>query len=255
VPGTYTVTFTRSDLAQATVSVTLAANGTVSGGSGGVRISRNSIQTTLSPATGTVVGTVTQPVAGRTGNGLPVGGATVTLTAGETTYAVSTATTPAGARGSYRVDGVAPGTYTLTVSAGSGTSPKSQVIVVHPGRNVAPATNLAMAASLTVLVQEVKPHNRIVAPRRWSVFVYASADYPGGAYRPGQVFKVDSAVDQNGRTVRPASRHIFNDVDAGQYVIAVGPTPDAANAEVTKFVTVHPSEQAIVVIRAKDVLR
>lgn len=116
VPGTYTVTFSRGDLQPQTRLVELDASGRQHVGDVAVALRRS---------TGSVVGAV-QEVGGG-----PIGGATISLTSGDRTYQVRSAD----AGGRFDVAGVAPGTYTLTVTRG-GSQPASRLITVAAGQRL-----------------------------------------------------------------------------------------------------------------------
>ena len=93
VPGTYTVTFTRGDLASQTLSVSLDAAGTVTPGLASAPVTLGGIAVTMQSATAMVTGIVTQPGGG---NGLhrgtnALGEASVDLNSGSTTYSGTTA--------------------------------------------------------------------------------------------------------------------------------------------------------------------
>lgn len=241
-PGTYTVTFTGDRLAPATVSAALDSAGHISGGSG-VSIARGgALDVTMAPADGTVVGRIRQrqPNAAGEWSGRYnfVGQAAVTLTAGGTTYSVTSSSTPANQVGRFTVDGVAPGTYTLTVTSGSGTSPYSQPLTVTAGPNPPVDVRLDLAAS--VQVQLVKGAGVTTDFRTWTVFLYAAANYPAGPYRTGSVTVTGSGA---------LGTSLFNGVDAGQYVVVVGPTVDPTNGVQTRFVTVDPGTRTRAVAR------
>ena len=92
IPGTYTVTFTRSDLAAQTVSVSLDAGGHITPGSRGALITASGISVGLQSSTAVLTGTVSQPSGGTvcdSADGL--GEATVTLQSGGSSFTVTTA--------------------------------------------------------------------------------------------------------------------------------------------------------------------
>lgn len=96
VPGAYTVTFSSPGLVSETRVVTFTVAGPITG-----------VDATLRSSLASLSGTVTS-------NGAPIGGATVTLTDGRAPRSTATATRPAGA---YAFADLAPGTYTVTVTA------------------------------------------------------------------------------------------------------------------------------------------
>lgn len=227
VPGTYTLTFSRGDLISQTVSVSLDANGAVPAGSSGTAVdAAGLIHVAMQPSTTTLSGTVTRTCATTTGcTPGPLGEATVTLNSGSSSYTVTTASTPDADRGHYEIDGLPGGTYTLTVSAGSGTSPYSQVLKLTPGRPGTANVQLASPAGVLGVLQDAGG-----APLSgWSVFLYPAADYPTTVART-----VQTGADGSFR---------LDGVDAGDYLIAMGPTTDPAVAVKTVRFTVRPSEQ------------
>jgi hypothetical protein len=126
----------------------------------------------------------------------------------------------------YRLEQIPPGTYTLTVSAGSGTSPSSQVITLTAGTSLQRDVALAPPASMSGWVQFGTAQD---SPRRpgWTVFLYLVAQYPSVVSRT-------TVTDGNGTFT-------FSNIDAGKYIVAAGPTSDPANATNTVQVTVQPS--------------
>lgn len=217
VPGTYTVTFSRTDLTSQTVSVSIDSNGVVSGGL---------IRVTMQPATTSLSGVVSQgcgTLTNCTRHG--VGEATVTLNSGAKSYTVTSASYPSADLGHYTIANIPPGTYTLTVSSGSGISTRSQVITLPPG--VAPPQNVTLniPASLHGIVKV----NGSAPNRPWSVFLYTTAQYP--------------SIVTSVQTTDPNGQFSFPQIDAGDYLIAVGPTSDPASSVKTVQFTAQPSQQ------------
>ncbi|MCL2781561.1 MAG: carboxypeptidase regulatory-like domain-containing protein [Actinomycetia bacterium] len=236
LPGTYTVTFTRSDLATQTVNVALDASGHVTPGSQGTSVDFNgNITVSMQPATATVEGIVQQTVVSQsttistncttTGAAKAVGEVTVTLTSGTATFSVVTASVPAADLGHYHIDSVPPGTWTLSVQR-SGTSPISTTVTLQAGQVFTFNPTLDPPAAICGLVYSVDG----ATPRaQWYVYIYRADQYPN-------VPSYQTRTDNNGGFVFPA-------VDAPEnYVIVVQPSPSAAQAAAIS-VPVKVSEQ------------
>jgi hypothetical protein len=223
VPGTYTLTFARSDLISQTVSVALDANGNPSGGP---------IQVAMQSATTSLTGVVTQGCGALASCAhTPVGEATVTLNSGSKSYTVTTASYPTSDLGRYVIDGLPPGTYTLTVSIGSGVSTYSQVITLQTGTNPPANVSLNLPASVTGVLKATDAKGNITGPLSgWKVFLYTTAQYPS----------MVSAV----QTTDSTGRFTFSAIDAGDYLIAIGQTDDPASTLKTVQFTVQPSQAA-----------
>lgn len=143
IPGTYTVTFSRSDLQSQTVVVSLDTSGNLLTGG-----DDEGLQVVMRSAFATVQGLVQQQAGGDT---YKVGEATVTLSAGDRTYTVKTSSVPAGDLGTYVIAGIEPGTYTLTASA-RGTTPTTDIISVTAGQYLSYNPMLIQPASISGVV-------------------------------------------------------------------------------------------------------
>ena len=220
VPGTYTVTFSRDDLTTQTVSMSVDANGLVTGGASRV---------VMQPATSSLSGVVRQgcgTLANCPHN--PVGEATVTLNSGTQSYTVTSASYP-GEKGRFEIAGIPPGTYTLTVSVGSGVSTHSQVVTLAPGAAPPVDVTLDLPASASGFIHLSNAHGDDLGPptRAWYVFLYTTANYP----------TIVSSV----KTTDARGYFDFAQIDAGDYLIAVGPTNDPASSVKTVPFTALPS--------------
>ncbi|GAA5156659.1 hypothetical protein GCM10023340_45100 [Nocardioides marinquilinus] len=201
VPGEYTITFSRDDLASQTVAVGLDGQGNLSSdGLAGVVNEGGLITVEMTRSTATIDGTVSQPPAkGETAR--PVGETVVQLISNTSTYTVTTATVPDDLAGQYRFDTVPPGTYTLQTSR-SGVAPVTQIITVAPGQDETYDLELGVAASIVGIVEN--------AGRGWIVELYQSGQYPDG-----EPYRTTTITDG-------AGSFRFDDVDAPQtYLIAV----------------------------------
>ena len=194
IPGAYTLTFSRSDLQSQTLAVNLDATGTPSSGAGPITVAMTSAFAQIS-------GVVSQRSSD--GSTAPAGEATVTLTSGSDTYTVTSASEPDSALGSYRVGGVVPGTYTLSVSR-RGTSPTSVIVTVAAGQALVQNPLLIPPASISGLVVD-----RQAGPQPGlEVSLFKASEYP-------------AQVSQRA-TTDATGRYTFAEVDAPQaYVLEV----------------------------------
>jgi hypothetical protein len=183
VPGTYTVTFARSDLASNTVSVALDGNGTITSSSQGNGVTASSIAVTMRPATAVLSGTVKQTTSG---SATTLGEATITVTSGTSTYTVTSATKPSSDRGTYRLAGLSPGTYSVSVSS-AGVRPVSTTLTLTAGSTTTYSPVLQRAASISGHVYRApcsaSQTNCQAVPAGWVVELYRAADYPGTVYK------------------------------------------------------------------------
>ncbi len=227
LPGTYTLTFARSDLTAQTVSVSLDANGNIPPGSNATNVdSSGRVFVSMQPATTSLSGIVRQSCGHLTTCTVqPIPEATVTLNSGSTTYTVTTAGTPESQRGDYLLENLPPGTYTLTVSVGSGVSPVSRVVNLVAGTPKVANIKVSMPAGVDgTLLANGDSASPLTG---WSVFLYTAQQYPSVITRTVQ-------TDSTGSFAFPG-------IDAGQYLIAVGPTTDPTGTVKTVQFTVSPS--------------
>lgn len=231
IPGTYTVTFSRSDLQSQIVSVSLDANGNIVPGTNGSQVGADGITVNMRLATASVSGTISQPggptVCNRRTNA--AGEATVLLSSGSATFSVISASV-APHCGQYRITDLPPGTYTMTVSAGSGTAPSVRVLSLAAGDVITRDVSLAQPASVSGTVSCCATGKAAdPGPRSgWTVFLYLASQYPNQ-------LTATTTTDTSGA-------FSFDDILAGQYILAVAPSSDAADATTTVRVTVQPSQ-------------
>ncbi|WP_026146109.1 carboxypeptidase-like regulatory domain-containing protein [Nocardioides sp. Iso805N] len=208
LPGTYTVTFARSDLASHTLSVSLDADGNITPASIGPGITVSGISVALHPSTAVLYGVVKQK--GSSG-AAAIGEATVQLSSGTSSYTVTTASVPASSAGAYRIEDIPPGTYTVSVSLG-GVTPTSSIVKLAAGDVTAYNPKLEPAASITGTV--VNASGATLGPG-YVVELYQADAYPSTVYRT--------------TTTRSDGTFSFTNVDAPQtYVIQVRPTSGSA---------------------------
>lgn len=222
LPSTYTVTFARADLESQVTSVTIDANGVVSTGSGAI----TSIDVSMRKATGRITGTVTQ-VAYGSGASEPAANVQVTATSGAATFAVTSASTPASSRGSFVLENLPPGTYTVTFSR-KGTRSMSSIVTVAAGQHVQLAPNLVAPASISGQVRLVADPAAGVELRLYTAAQYGTAATP--------VMVTRSGAD---------GRYAFQDVDApAHYVIEVRSATGAIALTTSSAITIAQSDSA-----------
>jgi len=227
VPSTYTVTFSRPDLAGQTVSVSLDQAGTITPGSQGAVITSDGISVGMQSSTAVVRGTVSQRGAANDG-GSPVhtGEVQISLTSGTSSFAVTSASKPDDRLGQFEIDGVPPGTYTLSVNR-RGTSPTSTIVTLAAGEVRTYNPVLAAPAQISGVVKTVDGQLR----PGWVVQLYLASQYP--------------TVIARTVTTDSAGRYLLPDVDAPQsYVLEARPTASsAAQGSVTR--QINASEQLV----------
>ena len=231
IPGTYTVSFTRSDLATQTLSVSLDASGQITPGSQGGTVTAQGIGVAMQTSTAVVTGVISQRLSASSAATEHVGEVSVQLSSGAATYTVTTASVPSGEKGRYRIENVPPGTYTVSVSR-SGVSPTSTIMQLTAGqvRDYSPV--LAAAASLTGTVTQ----NGVAVPAGWYVDLYRSTGYPDTPYRTVRT-KAGGAFS-------------FDDIDAPEvYVVEARPTRGSA-PQGSRTVQISASEQRVITVRA-----
>ncbi len=229
VPGTYTVTFSRPDLAAQTVSVSLDAAGNVTPGSQGAAIDSNGrIVVGMSSATAVVEGVVRQHTSADAGSStVPVGEVTVQLSSGTFSYQVTTASVPKSERGHFRIESIPPGTWTVSVSR-PGTSPTSTILTLRAGdvRGYRPVLAAPASITGTVIGSDSTPRSH------WVVQLYVASYYPN-------VINYSTTTDAQGN-------YSFPDVDAPQaYVIVTRPTTGSAEA-LSKTIQIEASQHLFV---------
>ena len=210
LPSTYTVTFARPDLAAQTVSVSLDQFGAITPGSQGALITSDGIGISMRSATAVVRGTVSQRVSA-TGTGvLKAGEVQISLVSGTSSFAVTSASKPDDRLGQFEIDGVPPGTYTLSVNR-RGTRPTSTIITLGAGQLKVVNPLLAAPAQISGLVASADGQPR----PGWQVVLYLASQYPTVTART---------------VITDATGHyLLSDVDAPEsYVIEARPAASAA---------------------------
>lgn len=196
VPDTYTVTFSRPDLQPQTVSLSLDAYGNATTVGSAATSSPTAVDATLNSATAVLEGTASQ--AGTSGPATPVGEVSITVSSGTASYQVYTASVPSSAIGDYEIDGLLPGTYTVS-AAGVGSAPISQIVTLTAGQVATYNPVIAVPASITGLVSASGGQPIPGA----DVDLYLASQYPTVLY-------ASTRTDSNGRYTFPklqAPRH------------------------------------------------
>jgi 5-hydroxyisourate hydrolase-like protein (transthyretin family) len=194
IPGSYTITFSRDDLQKQTLAVNLDASGASTGGSGGISVAMTS-------AVAEISGVVSQRATD--GTVTVAGEAQVTLSSGSDTYTVTSASEPSSAVGAYRVGGVLPGTYTLSVSR-PGTSPTSVIVTLAAGQSLTMNPVLIPPASIGGIVRGADGSTMPGV----QVALFKASEYP--------------AQPTSTTTTDASGRYSFPQVDAPQaYVLEV----------------------------------
>lgn len=222
VPSTYTVTFSRGDLASQSLSVALDAFGTATTQAApGTSVTTDGIKVSMVTATAELYGfTVTQAENIDSG----VGETLISLSNGAQQLAMTSSSTavspgaglPAHA-GAYHFDNVPPGTYTVTVSR-HGTRPTSQIVQLVAGDVVDKNLTVALPISICGTVENASNGNAPVPAVQ--VVLFRASSYPTNP----------TATTQTDATAGSVGRFCFSDVDAPEnYIVQVDyPTAGAA---------------------------
>lgn len=212
VPGTYTVTFDREDLAPQTRSIAVDAFGSrdVTGA-----------DVTLISATGSVFGTVRDATLQPTGNVL------VTFSGNDRTFRTRTASTPAGDLGHYELRGLPPGTYAATFER-PGSAPTGLLVIVGAGeRKQLDATLIARSRIDGIVRLEGVPVNNA------RVVLYLNDGFPD---TPLQTTFTDAA-----------GHYEFLDLDApAAYVITYDGNINTPEPDTSRNVIVQPGQNVTV---------
>jgi hypothetical protein len=203
VPGNYTITFARPDLASQTRAIALtSAQGVLKG-----------LNADLVAQTATVYGTITQT------DGQPVHDVTVQLSSGKSSYQVVSADAPT--PGAYEIDGVTPGTYTISFSR-TGGQPTSSIISLAAGQSLDESPVLTPAASVYGVVVDAADPSHPVAQAQ--VTLYLATQYP-------TVAAATTLTDSSGAFT-------FENVDAPQnYIVGVAVPQGSSNQETVLLTT------------------
>jgi hypothetical protein len=223
VPSTYTVTFSRGDLASQSLSVALDAFGTATTQAApGTSVTSDGIKVSMVTSTAELYG-FTLASASAIDSG--VGETLISLSNGAQQLAMtssSVAMSPGpglpSLPGAYHFDNVPPGTYTVTVSR-HGTRPTSQILQLVAGDVV--DKNLVVALPITICGTVENASNGNAPVPNVQVVLFRSASYPTNPTATTQTDAASSAT---------SGHFCFSDVDAPEnYIVQVDyPTPGAA---------------------------
>jgi hypothetical protein len=197
VPDTFTVTFSRPDLASQTQAISLTPTGTTN---------PKNINATLVSNTAAVFGRVTQV------GGLPLGNVSVLLSSGNTSYQVTSATIPS--LGAFEIDGVTPGTYTISFTRQGG-QPTSSIVTLIAGQRLQDNPVLNPAASISGYV--VTTHGQPLPAAQVTLFL--ATQFP--------------TVSVEATLTNTAGHFIFNNVDAPQSFIVAFAYPQGSAPQET----------------------
>ena len=146
VPGTYEVAFSGPALQPETREVVLVAPGTTTPSLPGTASNPRHLDVVMELATASIYGNVSDIK----GNGLPNIG--VSVASGMTSYGVTSANIPV--MGNYEIDGITPGTYTVSFTQ-PGALPTSSVVTLAAGQRLVYNAVLSEAASIGGYVDQV----------------------------------------------------------------------------------------------------
>jgi hypothetical protein len=223
VPDTYTLTFSRSDLSSQTRAVDIPS----------ASAPNASVNATLVPSNAAIYGTVSQqPPAANPPSGNPplaalVGGISILLTSGTTSYqttSASVATPGGGAVGAYEIDGITPGTYTISFSQPGGL-PFSQIVTLAAGQRLALSPTLSAAAQITGKVVQLQAGSttNTVPVQGAQIDLYLATQFP-------TVLAASTVTDANGS-------YTFKSVNAPTNYVVTFTYPPGSAAQTSKFVT------------------
>ena len=221
IPSTYTVTFSRADLESQVLSVSIDGFGHVTAGAP----SATQVNVQMRLATAKILGTVTQSPAGG-GTATPTGNVQISASSGQAQFTVTSASTPENAVGSFVMQGLPPGTYTVTFSR-KGTRPTSMIVTLVAGQVKTINPVLVSPAAISGVVDKGG-----VPTVGAEVDLYLASDY-GTAAAPVATTTTDGS-----------GAYSFVNVDAPAfYILEVKPSANGAAAATSPPVTLNPSEQ------------
>jgi hypothetical protein len=243
VPSTYTVTFSRGDLASQSLSVALDAFGTATTQAApGTSVTTDGIKVSMVTSTAELYGfTLASATASDSGVGetlISLSNGTQQLSMTSSSVAVSPGPGLPALPGAYHFDNVPPGTYTVTVSR-HGTRPTSQIVQLVAGDVL--DKNLIVALPITICGSVHKDTASGALVPSVQVVLYRSASYPS---TPAATTQTGDANSSN------PGQFCFSDVDAPEnYIVQVDyPTPGAAYSTTSVAVDGTAPVAALVIV-------
>jgi hypothetical protein len=220
VPGTYEVAFSGPGLQAETREVVLVPPGTTTPSLPGTAANPGRLDVVMEPSTAAIYGKVTDIKGGA------LAGIGVNVASGTTSYSVTSANIPV--MGEYEIDGIMPGTYTVSFTQ-PGALPTSSVVTLAAGQRLLYNAVLAEAASIDGYVDQ-RGANGVDSPLPGAaVTLYVASQFP---FTQVTTTKTGS----NGY-------YAFNALNAPEQYIVQFAYPAGTPGQKTAEVTVKPSEQ------------
>jgi len=208
VPSTYSVTFSSPDLQSQTQAVDLGATGTAA---------TAVVNAAMVSSAASLFGTVTQT------GGTALGEIAISLTSGSTTFQSTSASVPTA--GAFEIDGITPGTYTISFTR-TGGLPTSSIVTLTAGQRLEDNPVLAPAASITGFAY-LTPATKPTPLPGTEVRLYLASQYP-------TVLSESTLTGSDGSFT-------FPDVAAPQSYVLAFAYPQGSSAQVTYLVTTSES--------------
>jgi Carboxypeptidase regulatory-like domain len=220
VPGTYEVAFSGTGLQPQTREVVLVTPGATAPSVTGTASNPGHLDVVMQLSTAAIYGKVTDI------RGDALSGIGVNVVSGTTNYAVTSANVPV--MGRYEVDGIAPGTYTVSFTQ-PGALPTSSVVTVVAGQRLVYNAVLSQAASIDGYVDQRVNGTTSPLPGA-AVTLYLANQYPSNPL----------TTTKTG----PKGYYLFTELNAPEQYIAQFAYPPGTTGQKTIEVTIKPSQQA-----------
>ena len=220
VPGTYEVAFSGTGLQPQTREVVLVTPGATTPSVTGTASNPGHLDVVMQLSTAAIYGKVTDI------RGDALSGIGVNVASGTTNYAVTSANVPV--MGQYEVDGIPPGTYTVSFTQ-PGALPTSSVVTVVAGQRLLYNAVLAEAASIDGYVDQRVNGSTSPLPGA-AVTLYLASQYPSNPL----------TTTKTG----PKGYYLFTELNTPEQYIAQFAYPPGTTGQKTIEVTIKPSQQA-----------